>query len=72
MLAQHPIGSCCSRPRFNTVGGVDHSTSNDTWNARRLVNGIRTVGGTTAAIAMISIVAVVAVVFGWVLPLLSN
>ena len=72
MLAQHPIGSCCSRPRFNAVGGVDNSTLNYTWNARRLVNGIRTVNGTTAAVAMISSVAVVAVVFGWVLPLLSN
>ncbi len=26
MQAHSPIGSCCSRPRFNGVGGVDLET----------------------------------------------
>ena len=25
MSAHTPIGSCCSNPRFNTVGGIDDS-----------------------------------------------
>ena len=25
MLADIPIGRCCSRPRFNAVGGIDES-----------------------------------------------
>ena len=23
MLMHNPVGSCCTRPRFNSVGGVD-------------------------------------------------
>jgi hypothetical protein len=27
MSAHNPIGSCCTRPRFNAVGGVDDRTT---------------------------------------------
>ena len=27
MTAHNPIGRCCSRPRFNALGGIDDRTS---------------------------------------------
>lgn len=37
MPTHHPIGSCCSRPRFNVVGGLDaHGWPHFRWTRRQM------------------------------------
>jgi hypothetical protein len=31
MAAHNPIGRCCSRPRFNAIGGIDERTWSDSF-----------------------------------------
>jgi hypothetical protein len=72
MSLQTPIGSCCSRPRFNAVGGVDDGAWIWNLNDSNLIIGARKVDRTTAVTAIASIVAVLAVICAWALSLLSN
>ena len=56
MSAHNPIGSCCTRPRFNEVGGVDNRDRPDRM----------------PAFAVVGILAAVAVVYAGALLLHSN
>ena len=56
MPTHNPIGSCCTRPRLNEVGGIDdHGTPDN-----------------TLAIPVIGILAALAVVYAGALLLHSN
>jgi hypothetical protein len=69
MSAHNPIGSCCTRPRFNAVGGVDDFALKCEWNARRLVDHVRKLDRTTV-FAVAGILAALAVVYVCALILL--
>ena len=56
MSAHNPIGSCCTRPRFNEVSGIDDRIRSDR----------------TLAFAIAGILAAVAVVYAGALLLHSN
>ena len=71
MSAHPPIGSCCSRPKFNAVGGIDDSAWTCKLNDNSLVNGVRKLDCTTA-VAIVGILAALAVVYACALLLLSN
>ena len=70
MPAHNPIGSCCSRPRLNIVGGVDDDSA---WKWKlsdnNVGNGARKIDCTTA-FAATGILAVLAVVSACALLLL--
>jgi hypothetical protein len=69
MSAHNPIGSCCTRPRFNAVGGVDDFALNCEWSARRLVDRVRKLDR-TIIFAVAGILTVLAVVYVCALILL--
>jgi hypothetical protein len=55
MSAHPPIGSCCSRPKFNAVSGVDDCGWTDELYGNSLFNGVRKLDRTTVfAVAGIS------------------
>ena len=41
MSAHVPIGSCCSKPQFNSVGGIDDSARPSKLDHNNLVPGMR-------------------------------
>lgn len=41
MFTHSPVGSCCTRPRFNFVGGIDDRAKSYTFLERRLAHGTR-------------------------------
>ena len=69
MSAHIPIGSCCSRPRFNAVGGNDDGASICKLNGNSLINVVRKVDP-TAAILVGGILAALALVYVFTLLLL--
>ena len=71
MSAHNPIGSCCSRSRFNVVGGVDDRTWTWKLSDYNLGNGARKIDRTTA-FAVAGILAALGVVYACTLLLLSN
>ena len=69
-MSAHPaIGSCCSRPKFNAVGGIDDSAWTCKLNDNSLVNGVRKLDRTTV-FAVAGILAALAVVYACALILL--
>ena len=71
MSAHNPIASCCSRPRFNVVGGIDDRAGTSKLNDNSLVNGARKVDR-IAAVAVAGILAALAVVYACALLLPSE
>ena len=71
MSAHNPIGSCCSRPRFNVVGGIDDSAWAWKFIGNSLVNSARKVGRSTA-LAVAGTLTAMAVVYAFALILLSD
>ncbi len=71
MSAHDPIGSCCSRPRFNSIDGIDDHAWNWKLNNNRLFNGVRKVNRTTA-LAVAGILAVLAVMCAYALLRLAD
>ena len=71
MSAHIPIGSCCSRPRLNVVGGIDDRASTFSLDDNSLVSRARKVDRTTV-VAFAGILAAVAVVCASALILLSD
>ena len=69
MSAHNPIGSCCSRPRFNVVGGVDDSAWTWKLSDNSLGNGARKIDRATA-FAVAGILTALAVVSACALLLL--
>lgn len=71
MSAHNPIASCCSRPQFNAVGGIDDSPWTFSLNDNSLINRARKARRTTTVIVAGILVALV-VVCARALILLSN
>jgi hypothetical protein len=69
MSAHIPIGSCCSRPRFNAAGGIDDCASVFELNGNSLINVVRKVDPTAATLVG-GILAALAVVYVFTLMLL--
>ena len=68
MSAHNPIGSCCSRPKFNVVGGVDDCAWTGELYGNSLVNGVRKLDR-TAVFAVAGILAALAVAYACALIL---
>jgi len=71
MSLQIPIGSCCSRPRLNSVGGIDDIAWTLKFNDYGLVKVARKVGRTTS-LALAGILAAVTVVSAYAVILLTH
>ena len=71
MSAHSPIGSCCARPRFCVVGGIDDCAWTCRLNDNSLVNGARKVNR-TAVITVAGILAALAIVYACALLLLAD
>ena len=71
MSAHNSIGSCCSRPRFNAVGGIDDRAWTWKLNDNSLVNGAHKVDR-TAAFVVAGILAALAVVYAGALILFAD
>lgn len=72
MSAHNPIGSCCSRPRFNVVGGIDDHASTSKLNDDSFVERICKIDRTTAMIVVTSILAALALCSAGALLLLAD
>jgi hypothetical protein len=55
MLPHNPVGRCCARQRFNTVGGIDERNSPDRLGTA-LRRKMRTLAGDHAAVAHLELV----------------
>jgi hypothetical protein len=71
MSMHNPIGSCCSRPRFNVIGGIDDRAWTCKLMDNSLVNGARKVDR-TAAFIVAGILAALAVVYAGALILFAD
>lgn len=71
MSAHTPIGSCCSRPRLNFVGGIDDQASTFSLNDTSLVSRARKLERTTIVLVG-SILAALAVVYASAISFLSD
>ncbi len=71
MSAHEPIGSCCSRPRLNGVGGTDDHARARKSSVDRLVNSAHGIDR-TAAVAVGAILSALAVVYASALILHSR
>jgi hypothetical protein len=73
MSAHTPIGSCCSRPRFNAIGQVDECALNYTWDTtKRLIDSVRKADRAAAAIVIGTILAAIALVYAYAQIFISN
>lgn len=66
MSEHNPIRSCCTRPRFNAVGGVDDCALHYQWNTKRLVDAVHKIGR-TAVFAFAGVLAALAIVYAYTL-----
>ena len=71
MSAHNPIGSCCSRPRLNIVGGVDDRTWTWKLSDNNLGNGARKIDRTTV-FAVAGILAALTLAYACALLLLAD
>jgi hypothetical protein len=72
MSTHNPIGSCCTRPRFNAVGGIDDYALSYQWNTKSLVDSVRKVDRIAVVLVVAGIVAALAVVRAFALMLLAD
>lgn len=72
MSAHPPIGSCCSRPRFNAIGRDDECALKYKWDTKRLIDNIRKVDSATAAIAIGITLAALVLVYAYAQMFVSN
>ena len=66
MSAHNPIGSCCTRPQFNAVGGVDSCPLHYQWNIKRLIDAVHKIDR-AAVFASAGVLAALAIVCAYTL-----
>jgi hypothetical protein len=70
MSTHNPVGSCCNRPRFNFVGGIDDRTEPYRLLESRFVHSPRKIGHTV--FLGVSIFLALAVAYACAQLLLAN
>jgi hypothetical protein len=59
MSALNPVGSCCSRPRFHAVGGIDDRTWTSKLKGNNLPIGARKVGRTVGIAVVLAALVII-------------